>query len=214
MVGHIGETSSAIREYERQLSADEKYERLLGQETVSTNDFVAGLQGEFGSEKNRRYGSIIVRNGLWKESLALAFHNDCRVAFRASWALEWAYLHKKDAFAPYCVNFFENFLRVTNPSVLRHYGKILYDMLRCGLFVPDDFQAAQVAERAFDLLTGGKIKSAVRIWAAEILYELSPRIDWVRETLEDIIRHQIETMPTPAILNHYGKLLKRMAGKK
>jgi hypothetical protein len=214
MVGHIGETSSAIREYERQLSADEKYERLLGQETVSTNYFVAGLQGEFCSEMNRRYGSIIVRNGLLKESLALAFHNDCRVAFRASWALEWAYLHNRDAFAPYCDTFFDNFLRVTNPSVLRHYNKILHDMLHRQLFVPDDSRVAQIAEKTFDMLVDGKTKSAVKIWAAEILYELSPRIDWVRENLEDIIRHQIETMPTPAILNHYGKLLKRMAGEK
>lgn len=206
--------SSFDRVCEWRLAADGKRDRFRMENVASAGGLAAELQEKYCDGMDRCYGTLIMENALWKEALSLAFHDDMRLASRASWALEWAYFHNRDAFAPYCVTFFEDFLRVTNPSVHRHYGKILYDMLRCGLFVPDDFQAAQIAERAFDLLTGGKIKSAVRIWAAEILYELSPRIDWVRENLEDIIRHQIETMPTPAILNHYGKLLKRMAGKK
>lgn len=214
MAGRRDEMSPSERKYERQLVAEETYRRLRAQNVLSADDLVAGLQGGFGSAMDRRYGGLIVRNDLWKEALALASHKDARVAFRASWALEWAYFHGRDAFAPYVAAFLENFLRAANPSVHRHYTKMLYDMLRREIFIPNDFQAAQIAEKTFDLLIGEGTKSAVRIWAAEILYELSPRLDWVREHLEEVLRHQIETIPTPAILNHYGKLLKRMAGKK
>lgn len=190
------------------------HERLLAQGVVSSEDFIAGLQGEFGPAMDRRYGDIIIRNDLWKDALALAFHNDCRVAFRASWALEWAYFHDRNAFAPFIGTFLENYLRATNPSVHRHYTKMLYDMLRGSLFCPNDIQTANIAEKTFDLLIGEATKSAVRIWAAEILCELSFRLEWISEHLDGILRRQMETIPAPAIRSRYPKLLKKLASGK
>ncbi len=196
---------------EQQLAAEARLERLAAQDVLSYDDLAAGLQGEFGPGMDERFGSRISEEGLWPEALTLAFHKDGRVAFRASWALEWAYFNHKEAFVPYIPAFYENYLKIDNPSAHRHYTKMLCDMLRRGLFVPDAAQAGRIAEKTFDLLIGAETKSAVRVWAAEILYELSPRLDWVGEHLGEVLRQQMETIPTPAIVNHYGKLLSRMA---
>lgn len=198
------------RRVERQMAAEQTYENIVLQDNLGLDGFVAGLQGEFGPGMDERYGRLIVEKNLWAEALGLAFHDDSRVAFRASWALEWAYFNYKEMFVPYISRFFENYLVATNPSVHRHYTKMLCDMMRCGMFVPETSQMEQIAEKTFDLLIGAQTKSAVRVWAAEILFELSSVLGWVGEHLAEVLRQQMETIPTPAILNHYGKLLRRI----
>lgn len=214
MGGANGRVSCAERRRERQMISEERFEGIASLDTPTTDDLVNGLSEEFGPEMDVRYGSLIADKGLWTEALVLAFHADGRVAFRASWALEWAYFSHRESFAPYVAVFFENFLKADNPSVHRSYAKMLCDMLRRGIFVPDDGQAERIAEKSFDLLIGVDTKSAVRIWTAEILYELSLRLDWIGEHLEDVLRRQMESMPTPALLSHYPKLLRRMAGRR
>lgn len=196
---------------ERALSAGKRFEEFSRLENVTCGDLAKALGGEFGPAMDERFGSQVIRKGLWAEALALAFHPDPHVAFRASWALEWAYFHDRELFVPHIPDFIENYLRVRNPSAHRHYTKMLCDMMRRGVFDPDTSQAEQVAEKTFDLLISPGTKSAVRVWSAEILYELSSRLEWVGEHLEGILRHQMATMPTPAILSHYRKVLKKMA---
>lgn len=198
---------------ERQLSAGKRYEDFSSLENAGCLELAAALAGEFGPGMDERFGRQIVEKGLWKEALSLAFHEDGRVAFRASWALEWAYFHDRRLFEPFVGLFLENYQSAENPSVHRHYTKMLCDMIRRKMFEPDMSQAGIIAEKTFDLLIGATTKSAVRVWAAEILYELLPRLEWVGENLSEVLRMQMETMPTPAILNHYGKLLRRMTGK-
>lgn len=199
---------------ERALSAGKRFEEFCRLENVTCGDLAQALGGEFGPAMDERFGSQVIEKGLWAEALELAFHPDPHVAFRASWALEWAYFHERLLFAPYVGQFFDNYLKARNPSVHRHYTKMLCDMMRRGVFEPDTSQAEQIAEKTFDLLISPGTKSAVRVWAAEILYELSFRLEWVGEHLEEILRHQMETMPTPAILSHYRKVLKKMASRK
>lgn len=192
------------------MAAEQTYENIVLQDNLGLDGLIAGLQGEFGPGMDERYGRLIVEKNLWPDALGLAFHDDSRVAFRASWALEWAYFNHKEMFVPYILRFFENYIVASNPSVHRHYTKMLCDMMRCGLFVPETSQMEQIAEKTFDLLIGAQTKSAVRVWAAEILFELSPALDWVEEYLSDVLRRQMEAIPMPAILNHYGKLLKKI----
>jgi hypothetical protein len=204
--------SARERRTERQLASEKRFEGLSALENPGCRELAAALMGEFGPEMDERFGHLIIEKGLWEEALGLAFHDDPRVAFRASWALGWAYFEDRELFRPFIARFIEDYLRAENPSVHRMYAKMLCDMIRCGLVVLDPAQAERVAEKTFDLLIGTETKSAVRVWAAEILFELSPRLEWVEEHLAAVLRQQIETMPTPAILNHHSKLLKRING--
>lgn len=108
--------------------------------------FVEGLLAEFEGEMNERYGRLIAANGLWDFALDLAFHDDARVAFRGSWALEWAYFNDPESFMPHTAHFIDNFLKTANPSAHRHYSKMLYDMMRRGTVGMDHGLASAVAE--------------------------------------------------------------------
>ena len=174
------------------------------------DSFIDGLSGEITGDMNSMFGRQIGPQGMWDFALDLAFHDDPKVAFRGSWALEWAYFNDRDAFRPHTAHFVENYLRAANPSVHRHYAKMLWDMQRRGVLTLDDARAESVAEKTFDLLINPKTKVAVKVWCMEILYDLSPRLPWVGEQLEDVVRQILQSEPSRGVANRAGKLLKRM----
>lgn len=105
----------------------------------------------------------------------------------------------------------EKYLETNNGSVLRSYGKILCDMLRRNFVNPDTGTLEKIAEKAFDTLIDPEVKVAVKVWAMEILYDLSPKFDWIDEHLEEVIKLQLEkTGTTPAMISHGKKVIARI----
>lgn len=198
------------RRESRQAGADAAYEALNAAHAVSAQQFTAALAGELGPGMDECYGSLLHRHGLWTTALELAGHADPRVAFRASWALEWAYFHDREAIRPYLDKFLGNYFTIANRSVHRHYTKMLCDMMRKGIAAPDDALAQRIAERTFDLLVDPNTKVAVKVWCGEILFDLAPRIPWVAENLAEVVELQVERYPSPAMVNHGTKLLARI----
>lgn len=206
--------TSAERYERRSLAAQVAYESLAAQPAITAAQYEAALAGEFGRGMAERFGRLIAPHGLWSEVIDMALSEDDRVAFRASWALEWAYFDDRQAFAPHVSHFFDVYLKSWNGSVHRMYTKMLCDMMRCGILMPDDVQAEQVVEKCFDLLISDDVKTAVKVWCVEVLYDMCPRFDWISEHLAATLNHQIETNPVPAIINHYNKVLRRMANRR
>lgn len=180
---------------------------------VSAESFAAALAGEFGPGMDERYGRLILEHGLHDDALALAFAADGRVAFRASWALEWSYFHDRERCRPHIPKFLDNFMRCNHRSVHRHYTKMLCDMLRQGIVTPSQAQKEEIAGRSFDFLIDPETKVAVKVWCMEILADLSTDLPWVGEHLADTVRMQMERYPSPAMLNHGAKLLRRIRQK-
>ena len=196
------------------MRALERFEWFAKLDHVTCEEFAMALRGEFGPNMGEWLGKQLVEKELWNEALSLAFHKDPCIAFRASWALEWAYFHSRESFRPYVSAFVGNYLRADNPSVHRHYNKIMCDMIRHGLVTLDDSMLESVVEKAFDLLIDENTKSAVRVWSAEILFDLALRCEWVDNSLEDVLKQQMNTLSTPALVSHYRMLLKRMAKRR
>lgn len=186
------------------------HDKRSSRDTVSQGLFVEGLLAEFESEMNERYGRIIAENDLWDFALDLAFHDDPRVAFRSSWALEWAYFNDRESFRPHTAHFFDNFLKAANPSAHRHYSKMLYDMMRRGAVTLDHGQACATAEKCFELLIDPSTRVAVKVWCMEILFDLRPRLDWLEENLRDAVQILLDTNPSAGLANRGFKLLKRL----
>lgn len=155
-----------------------------------TEERLAGLLDEYFRCGNMKaaVGYLILRYGLWEEAMNLGRDSRQRTGFRATWALEWAYEQSGDRLPEWFAGrMADDFAASDNGSLHRVYAKMLCDMMRFGGFRPDDAQAHRLAERCFDLLIGSKTKGAVQFWCMEILYELSPRIDWIAEALEDTV---------------------------
>ncbi len=168
------------------------------------------LSGELDSTMKELVGRIIVRDALWGEAIELALHPDPRLAFRASWALEWAYFDSPEDLLTHIDCFVEAFLKSENGSVHRQYSKILCDMQRRQIIVFDDIRLSQISEKAFDLLVSPDVRTAVKVWCIELLFDASLRLDWIRDALNDILQHIMESNPSRGLANRASKVLRRL----
>lgn len=163
---------------------------------------------------NTLVGSLIEEEGLWDIALEMAMSDNDQTAFRVSWGLEWAYNLRPVEIEGRFDIFLRYFLAASNPSVLRVYSKMLCDMMRRGTAVLSDAEAAQVAEKSFDLLINPDTAVAIKGWQIELLTDLIPRIDWIEENLTEVVR-QISEDPecTPGMAagaRHYFRRIAKM----
>ncbi|MCL2739408.1 MAG: hypothetical protein FWE30_08195 [Bacteroidales bacterium] len=164
------------------------------------NDYEAGF--------GLRMGRMVYECDLYKMALDLAVEKQklpfaatvrARIAFRAAYALEYAFFMNQERFVTtYIDRFIESFPKAKNPSAQRHFGKIMATLLRAKPLFLTPEQADAVAEAAASWLVHPKSKVAVQIWALEILTALAPRVEWVAEMLPDAIG-LLSLNPTPAM---------------
>ncbi len=190
-------------------------------EEITVERLEEALAGRFARKMNATAGSLIVEENLWDEAMALARRGSNgggnrnggdKIAFRASWALEWAYNMAPEQIEARWARFFEDFLSSRNDSVHRVYSKMVCDMMRRGTVALSDDDAERLAEKCFDLLISADTAVAVKVWQIEILSDLAARIDWVGETLTETVRTMSESpdcLPAMAAhARHYFKKLK------
>jgi len=139
---------------------------------------------------------------------------DPRTAFRATWALEWAYEWADPGELPewFFDRMVDDFVRSSNGSLQRIYGKMLCDRMRFGGAHPTDRQVELLTERCFGLVIEPATKTAVRYWCLEILADLAPRAEWVAEELAATLRHLSEQPDCPPGMRVVTReLLRRLA---
>ncbi|MDR0907056.1 MAG: hypothetical protein LBM63_00370 [Rikenellaceae bacterium] len=141
-------------------------------------------------------GYLILKHGLWSEAMNIAMRAEHHLAFRASWAVEWAYEQCPEGELPewFADRMTADFASSTNGSLHRVYAKMLLDQMRFGDFAPSDTQAELLAEKCFDLIINPSTRGAVQMWCMEILAHLAPRADWIAEALTATAR-QISEQP-------------------
>lgn len=182
-------------------------DEIITQATLRDLLLVGGLT----KRMNTVMGSLIAEEELWTEAMDLAMSDNDQIAFRSSWAVEWAYSTNMERFDEFIPRFVEDFIRARNHSVNRVYSKMLCDMLRRGVVELTDEQAIQVAEKSFDLLVDPETATAIRAWTIELLWDLSGHADWIEENLTEIVRAMSEkpdcSAGEAAHARHYFKRL-------
>ncbi len=134
-------------------------------------------------------GYLILKHGLWEEAMDIGRYGEQKIAFRATWALEWAYEQSSPDELPewFADRMLDDFAASDNGSLHRVYAKMLCDQIRFGDYRPTGPQAERMAEKCFDLAIDPQTKTAVAFWCLEILSELAPRVDWVAEELDGTV---------------------------
>lgn len=118
----------------------------------------------------------------------LTFHPDTQVGFRAAWLLDTAIMAAPEQYINNLEYFVKRMSQVTNASCKRHYTRIMMH-----LTAPDapkavkeklaDLDLEIVVEQCFDWIIDPKVKVAVKVFAADTLFNLCGRYDWIKEEL-------------------------------
>lgn len=158
---------------------------------MTRDEFREKLAHRLEPDFRKIYGPLVHGNSLHGCCMEFVFDTDHNVAFHAAYALEATYEMDRESFArAYGRRFVADFPRVTDPSVQRHYAKIMSDLLQRRLVAPAGREVDDIIEKSFDMLISETAKPAVKVWAMEVLYLMSDRRDWVAgalyETIQDI----------------------------
>ncbi|MGF7080509.1 hypothetical protein [Mucilaginibacter sp. UYCu711] len=149
-----------------------------------------------------------------RDLIAVTFHHDKDVAFRATWLLENVFLQKPETYLPQLEYLLSGINKVKHPGPQRHYAKIVMHITNADApqIIKDkvatlDFEP--VVEQLFDWMIDPKVKIAVKVFAAEALFNLRRRYDWIQDELKNQLRFLMRN-GSAAIQVRGKKLLKEL----
>lgn len=147
--------------------------------------------------------------------IAVTFNNDKDIAFRASWLLENLFLQQPDKYVDQLGLLLTSIPKVKYPGPQRHYAKILMHLTASSAPAAIKQEVAQfdmepVIEQLFDWMIDPKVKIAVKVFAAEALFNLSGRYPWLKEELVQQL-HFLMRNGSAAIQVAGKRLLKQIA---
>ncbi|WP_158826693.1 hypothetical protein [Mucilaginibacter lacusdianchii] len=154
----------------------------------------------------------LVRDGfVLTDLLDLTLHSDDQLAFRAAWLLDTLITPNIGNYALHLPLLIAYSCKTQNHSCHRQYARIL--MYFTSNEAPDNVKQVvaetdmePVVEQCFDWLIAPKVKVAVKAFAAEILFNLHRRYDWVAEELISQLQYLMKN-GSPAIQAKGRRLL-------
>jgi len=144
----------------------------------------------------------------------ITFHPDKVIAFRAAWMLENVILN----YTGYYINDIEylisNFREITNPSCQRHYAKIAMHVSSPKMPIEIKERLANIdlepiVEQCFDWLIDPDVLIAVKVHAAEALFNMRSRYPWITEELAEQLQYLMKD-GSAAIQARGKKLLSKL----
>lgn len=141
----------------------------------------------------------------------ITFHEDKNVAFRAAWLLENLFFRNPGLYPKELRYLIQQFRNVTNPSCKRHYVKIIMHitMAKANAAIQQllaIIDLEPVAEQLFDWIIDLKVLIAVKVFAAQALFNLRDRYPWIKEELAEQLKFLMRN-GTAAIQSRGKKLL-------
>ncbi len=125
--------------------------------------------------------------------------------FRAAYSLEKIFLSDPRLFVPYHKRFVRDFCRMKNPSVWRHYGKIMALLLRRKEIGLSEKEKEIIAEAAFRFLLHPEAKVGMQVHMLDILHRLRGEVPMIGEYLPEVIHH-LSLDPSPGMVSRLRRL--------
>ena len=163
------------------------------------------------SRFGERIGRLIAREGLLAETIDLGTDPDPRIAFRASYALEYAFAADPKRMDPHLSAFVDRYAEVSCHGAQRHFSKILALLLRRKSLRLDARRLDRTIEVTFDRMIDRSVPVAVKVWAMEILARLADKRPWIGEQLGDTIRHLMDCNGSPGLCSRGRKICRRLS---
>ena len=149
-----------------------------------------------------------------KDLIGITFHPDKNIAFRAAWILENLFLQKPESYIDNLEYLISRVKDVNNSSCKRHYAKILMHITapKAPASIKQilaEIDLEPIVEQLFDWLIDPKVLIAVKVFAAEALFNMRGRYDWIAEELANQVRFLMRD-GTAAIQSRGRKILARL----
>jgi hypothetical protein len=149
-----------------------------------------------------------------RDLVDLTFYEDSNIAFRAVWILENLFLKKPETYPDELEYLLSRMKDVDNPSCKRHYAKIITHITAKTAPVPikqklENIDLEPVVEKLFDWLIDPKVLIAVKVFAAEALFNLRDRYPWISEELKEQVKFLMRN-GSAAIQTRGRKLLAKL----
>ena len=149
-----------------------------------------------------------------RDLIDITFSRDKNIAFRAAWILENLFLQKPESYLNDMGYLLSRVKSVTNPSCKRHYAKIIMHITSPKSPVAiqqelSEIDLEPVVEQLFDWLIDPKVLIAVKVFAAQALFNLRNRYNWLTEELASQIQFLMRN-GSAAIQSRGRKLLSQL----
>ncbi|WP_133300151.1 hypothetical protein [Mucilaginibacter terrenus] len=144
----------------------------------------------------------------------LTFHPDQQTGFRAAWLLDTAILANPELYTTTITYLMQRMPQVTNASCKRHYARVMMHLTdaKAPLNVRETIAGADLeslVETCFDWMIDPETKVAVQVCAADTLFNLIPRFNWIKNELENQVKFMMRT-GTAAMQARGKKLLAKL----
>ncbi len=153
-----------------------------------------------------------------EDLLELNFHSDRRISFRSAWVMEKIAYRDINLITPVFPQILERYNTLHNPSLARHYNKILLLVfeMKVNNTLPQELNTIlenadreKIIEGCFKWIIMPKCPVAALVWSIEILMYHTESHPWLKEELPPIIQ-KLSLNTTPGQKNYCSKAYKRL----
>lgn len=153
-----------------------------------------------------------------EDLLELNFHSDRRISFRSAWVMEKIAYRDINLITPVFPQILERYNTLHNPSLARHYNKILLLLLEMKTkntlpqelnTILENADREKIIEGCFKWILTPKCPVATLVWSIEILMYHLESHPWLKEELPPIIQ-KLSLNTTPGQKNYCSKAYKRL----
>ena len=182
---------------------------------LSATELKQQISTTIGKEKVATLTKILrEENFALNNLIELSFYKDKDVAFRAAWILENVFLDSPLTYLPHLEYLLSRFSEVVYPSCQRHYAKIIMHLTQPNIPAPIKQKMQQanlepVIEKLFCWLIEPKVKIAVKVFAADALFNLRAKHHWITEELGNQVEYLMRD-GSAAIQSRGMKILKAL----
>lgn len=182
---------------------------------LTSDELIKEISATITKTKVVNLGAIIKKRQFpLKALIDITFHSDKNIAFRAAWILENLFLREPESYLENLEYLISKVTAVNIPGCKRHYAKIMMHVTSPKAPAVIKQKLAEidlefVVEQLFDWLIDPKVLIAVKVFAAEALFNIRERYPWIAEELTNQVRFLMRD-GTAAIQSRGKKILARI----
>lgn len=179
---------------------------------LSRDELLKLISNTIGKTKVLELSSILNNQQFnLRDLIGLTFDTNKDIAFRSAWILENTFFKDQALYENDLEYLLSRIKDVKYASCQRHYAKILSHLTQHKT-IPSiknkiqNIDMEPIVEKCFDWMIDPKVKVAVKVFAADVLFNLHNRYSWIAEELANQIKFLMRN-GSPAIQSRGKKLL-------